>query len=63
MKKSGLYYIKNADKLIYISKVRYFEDLFNPPFSIVTWEQENKVYKKVLIEKRQFKNFTFIGKV
>lgn len=61
MKTTGIYYIASADKLILITKVEHYEDNFTKPFSIVTWEQENSIYEKVLITSDQFKRFFRIG--
>ena len=61
MKTKGVYYLPSTDKIILISKCEYYEDLFNPAFSIVTWEQEEGIYHKTLIESNQFPNFVKIG--
>lgn len=61
MKTIGLYYIPSADKLILITKCEYYEDLFNPAFSIVTWEQKDGVWPKCLITNDQFYRFVRIG--
>lgn len=61
MKTIGVYYIVSADKIVLITKAEYYEDMFNKPFSIVTWEQGKSVYPKVLITHDQFKRFKRIG--
>lgn len=47
--KKGLYYVPSVDKIVYISKVKNYEDLYSPPFSIVTYETNEGVYPKTLI--------------
>lgn len=62
MRKTGVYYMPRSDKIIIIRECEYFEDFFNPAFSIVTWEEPNgKVYEKTLITKDQFKRFKYLG--
>lgn len=61
MKKKGVYYIPSADKIWVVDKVEYYEDIFNPEFSIVSVWVEGGFYPKTLITKDQFSRFVFIG--
>lgn len=61
MKTKGVYFIPTADKIIIITKCEYYEDIFRPPFSIVTWIQDDREVEKVLITHDQFKRFKRIG--
>lgn len=63
MKKPGVYYIPSANKIWAVTKVDYYEDLFNPPFSIISCWTDGKFYEKCLIESHQFKNFKRIGEL
>lgn len=61
MKTNGVYHAIRTDKIIRITNCKYYEDLFNPAFSIVTWQSGKKVFKKTLIYSDQFKFFKRIG--
>lgn len=61
--KKGLYYIPTADRIVYISKVQNYEDLYNPPFSIVTYETDKKAYPKTLIKGIYLSSMVYLGPV
>ena len=63
MKRIGTYYLHRADKIIQITKCEYYEDMFNPSFSIVTWVEERGTFEKTLIKKEQFREFIRIGNI
>ena len=63
MKTIGTYYIPISDKLIQVTKCEYYEDLFNPPFAIVTWVDNNGIFEKCLITEEQFQRFKRIGSI
>lgn len=61
MKSNGIYYLPSVDKIVIITNCHYYSDVFNVPFSIVTWEQEDRICKQCLIEQYQFNEFVKIG--
>ena len=61
MKKAGVYYIPKTNGIWVVEKVDYYEDVFRPPFSIVNVISFKGYHYKVLIEKKQFKEFKRLG--
>lgn len=61
--KKGLYYIPAHDKLVYLSKVSNYEDMFSPPFAIVTYETDKKAYPKTLIRGFNMSAMVYLGPV
>jgi hypothetical protein len=63
MKREGIYYLPECNKIWVVVKVDYYEDLFNPPFAIIDCYSDGRLYRKCLIEKHQFKKFKRIGEL
>jgi len=61
MTKPGVYYLPRADAIWLVEKIECYEDLYSPPFSIVSVVILKGSYKKVLIKQSQFKEFKRIG--
>lgn len=61
MKTKGVYYLSSADVLWYVTKVEYYEDLYNTPFSIVSCYTKKGFYKRVCIMEYDFNKFIRVG--
>lgn len=61
MKTTGVYYLPTADVLWYVTKVEYYEDLYNAPFSIIEVWAKSGLHKRVCIYGTQFDRFIRIG--
>lgn len=62
MKKDGVYYIPNADKIIVIKDCEYYTYRETPtPFSLVTWIDVNGEFPRTAVFKAAYGNFIWIG--
>lgn len=57
----GVYYNPKTDEVMVFTNVKKYEDIFSPPFYILTWEYRGKSYPKTMITQKQTKLFKRIG--
>lgn len=61
MKTKGVYYLPYSDVIWYVTKVEYYEDLYNPSFSIISVYTPQGFFKRVCITGAQFNRFVRVG--